>query len=168
MKSSQTENEQNTLKVFSNCSNKLKSSSLSSDCPKSRQTSNTYDNYNRYNDPYNLVPISKQNSLGLSISTNKKAFASGEIINITIINTGNQPLSVSGPDTNLKIRNLNTDQTYSPSSMLVKLVLDSGGSKRFAWNQLNATGMRMESANYSASVSLGLLNANATFSKSLN
>lgn len=129
---------------------------MSSDCPKYRQTSNTYDNYNRYNDPYNLVPISKQNSLGLS--TNKKAFAPGEIINITIINTGNQPLSFSGPDTNLKIRNLNTDQTYSPSSMLVKLVLDSGGSKRFAWNQLNATGMRVESANYSASVSLDIAN----------
>lgn len=167
LKSSQTENEQDTVKVFSNCSNRLKSSSLSSDCPKSRHSSNTY-NYNSNNGAYNLVPISKQNSMELTISTDKKIYAAGEIVNITIINAGNQPLSFSGPDTNMKIRNLNTSQTYSPSSMPGKLVLDSGASKRFPWNQLNSTGMQVDSGNYRASVSMGLLSANATFSISQN
>jgi hypothetical protein len=42
-----------------------------------------------------------------------------EIINTTIFNTDNQQLSFLRPDTNLKIRNPNADQTYSPTSMLV-------------------------------------------------
>lgn len=102
--------------MFSNCSNRLKSSSLSSDCPKSGHSSNTYDNYNSNNGDYNIVPISKQNSMELTISIDKKIYAPGEIVNITIINAGNQQLSFLGPDTNMKIRNLNTrvKLTYLP------------------------------------------------------
>jgi hypothetical protein len=103
----------------------------------------------------------------VNITTERKTYNIGDIVNIIVNNTGTQPLSFSNSTTQIIVKSLNTNQNHSVSSTgPVRFTLDPGASKNFTWDQKDEEGQQINPGNYSASVSLGSLNANTTFSTS--
>lgn len=101
----------------------------------------------------------------VNITTDRKTYNIGDIVNILVNNTGNQPLSFSNSTTQVIVTNLNTNQSYPVTSTgPVRFTLDAGASKTLTWDQRDEQGQQVNGGNYSSSVSLGSLNANTTFS----
>ncbi len=99
----------------------------------------------------------------IEISTDKDSYGKGETVNIRVKNEGSQPFVFSNTMSNVEIQNLNTGQNYKPSGMFGTLVLEPGATKTFFWNK-QVDRVQMIPGNYSVSVSVGSINANATFS----
>lgn len=104
-------------------------------------------------------------SEAVNITTERKTYHIGDIVRVTVNNSGTQPLTLSNSTAQVIVRSLDTDQTYPISSTgPVKFTLDTGASRNFTWDQKDIKGQQVKPGNYSASVSIGSLNANATFS----
>jgi hypothetical protein len=99
----------------------------------------------------------------LSISTDKPIYKIGEIVNITINNTGTDPLTFPNSILGLQIENSITHEKYPLLAAQVITILDSGGSRMLKWNQMNAFGQQVEAGNYTAITSTGSTSANRTF-----
>lgn len=113
--------------------------------------------------PLQTVSINQQIG-AINISTSKPSYKFGEIVNITIKNTGSDPLTFPNSILGLKIENAKTHEKYRLFSAQVITTLDSGGSKTLKWNQIDNFGNQVSEGNYTASTSTGSLNATATFS----
>jgi hypothetical protein len=106
-------------------------------------------------------------SEAVNITTDRKTYNIDDIVNIIVNNTGTQPLAFTNSTKQIIVKSLNANQNYSVSSTgPVRFTLDTGTSKNFTWNQKDEEGLQINPGNYSASVSLGSLNANTTFSTS--
>jgi hypothetical protein len=111
------------------------------------------------------VPHLTNNSEQLvGIYTDKPAYKAGDIVNITIINTGTEPLTFPNAVLGLTIQNADSHEKFSLMSAQVITVLDSGGTKSVKWDQKDSNGQQVGPSNYTASISTGLLTANKTFS----
>jgi hypothetical protein len=111
------------------------------------------------------VPHLTNNSEQLvAIYTDKPTYKIGDIVNITIINTGTEPLTFPNAVLGLTIQNTDSHEKFSLLSAQVITVLDSGGTKSAKWDQKDSNGQQVGPGNYTASISTGLLTANTTFS----
>ena len=99
----------------------------------------------------------------IAMTTDKSAYSRGEVVNITISNTGTEPLTFPNAALGLRIENSKTHETYPLLSAQVITTLDSGGKKSINWDQTNSNGKNVRAGNYTASTWTGLLNANVTF-----
>ncbi len=111
------------------------------------------------------VPHLTNNSEQLvAIHTDKPTYKIGDIVNITTINTGTDPLTFPNAVLGLTIQNTDSHEKYSLLSAQVITVLDSGGTKFVNWDQKDSNGQQVGPGKYTASISTGLLTANTTFS----
>jgi hypothetical protein len=110
--------------------------------------------------------LSQLNATGnesLTISTDKPFYKIGELVNITINNTGTDPLTFPNSILGLQIENSVTHEKYPLYAAQVITILDSGGSRMLKWNQMNSFGQQVEAGNYTAITSTGSTTANTTF-----
>ena len=63
----------------------------------------------------------------------------------------------------ISITNLETDHSFSISTIPDKFTLDSGTSKRIVWNQEDDSGDQVNSGKYRVTISIGSLDAKDTF-----
>jgi hypothetical protein len=108
--------------------------------------------------------MSSIKSEALAISTDKQMYKMGEIVNITIENTGTEPLTFPNAILGLTVEKAVTHEKYPLFSAQVITVLDLGGAKSLRWDQMDSNGQQVGEGNYTASTSTGSLNANTTFS----
>jgi hypothetical protein len=101
-------------------------------------------------------------SNSVSIFTDKQTYEKGQIVNITIENNSTEPFRIDNPKS-VVIKNLQSGETYSPSSLSKSKILPPGSSIEFEWNQQDRDGKQVSSGNYSSSVSVRSLKANSTF-----
>ena len=99
----------------------------------------------------------------IDITTDKRSYVPGEVVNITIRNTGTEPLTFPNAALGLRIENSKTHEKYPLFSAQVITTLDSGGKKSVNWDQMDSNGKNVRPGNYTATTSTGLLNANVTF-----
>ena len=99
----------------------------------------------------------------IDIITDKSTYVPGEAVNITIRNTGTEPLTFQNAALGLRIENSKTHEKYPLFSAQVITTLDSGGKKSVNWDQMDSNGKNVRPGNYTATTSTGLLNANVTF-----
>lgn len=116
---------------------------------------------NNLNDSLRRVGDSIQS---INITSDKKSYKPGEVVNITIKNTGAVPLTFPNSILGLTIQNAATDERYPLFSAQVITILDSGQEKSLKWDQRGSFGQQVKDGNYTASTSSGLINANTTFS----
>lgn len=100
----------------------------------------------------------------ISVTTDKEKYNQGEAVNITILNEGTQPLHFSGANSDIKITNLGTGESFVPSVIIPTSLIPSGSSKTFMWNQQDYRGGQVEAGNFTAQVSIDALRSNTTFS----
>ncbi len=99
----------------------------------------------------------------VTITTDKKTYNPGEIVDITIKNTGTEPLTFPNSILGLTIENAHTREKYPLFAAQVITVLDSDGAKSIKWDQKDSSGQQVRPGNYTASVATGSLIANTTF-----
>ena len=118
--------------------------------------------------PNSLIPSENETAVKeskdgrIGISTDKENYRPEEVVVMNVKNLGNQSLIFSDSKSDVIISNLNGNQTYEPST-LGTLALEPNGIKTFSWNQQDTKGQQVNNGNYSASISLGTLSANTTF-----
>jgi len=99
----------------------------------------------------------------IDIVTDKRTYAPGELVNITIRNIGTEPLTFPNAALGLRIENSKTHEEYPLLTAQVITTLDSGGKKSVNWDQIDSSGKNVRPGNYTATTSTGSLNANVTF-----
>ena len=99
----------------------------------------------------------------INITTDKKSYKPGEVVNITIKNTGAVALTFPNSILGLTIQSEDTREKYPLFSAQVITTLDSGGEKSLKWDQKDSFGQQVKQGNYTGSTSSGLINANTTF-----
>jgi hypothetical protein len=99
----------------------------------------------------------------IGIVTDKRTYAPGELVNITIRNIGTEPLTFPNAALGLRIENTKTHEEYPLLTAQVITTLDSGGKKSVNWDQTDSSGKNVRPGNYTATTSTGSLNANVTF-----
>jgi hypothetical protein len=109
-------------------------------------------------------PLNMTERENLAISTDKPAYKKGEMVNITIMNNGTDPLTFPNSILGLTIENSVTHEKYPLFAAQVITTLDSGGSRSLNWNQIGPFGQQVEEGNYTASTLSGSITANTTFS----
>ena len=118
--------------------------------------------------PNSLIPSENETAVKeskdgrIGISTDKENYRPEEVVVMNVKNLGNQSLIFSDSKSDVIINNLNGNQTYEPST-LGTLALEPNGIKTYSWNQQDTKGQQVNNGNYSASISLGTLSANTTF-----
>ncbi|HEX9318794.1 MAG TPA: hypothetical protein VF884_07650 [Nitrososphaeraceae archaeon] len=153
------------------CSDRPRSSLLSSSshCSISSKSPNAQENaaqteiQNAIQKLQNETTTLSSSRNSLNISTDKKLYGEGEIINITLSNSGDQNLIFSPVNSAVTIKNLNTSDVYTPSSILTKSIIHPGQSKIFTWDQHDYTGQLVSPGDYSAIISIGPLISNSSF-----
>ena len=76
----------------------------------------------------------------LSIVTEKIDFKKGEIISITLVNSGTIPLRADEPSFDLKISGLDGVEMYSPRTVDVPSVIEPRNDVTFTWDQIKNNG----------------------------
>lgn len=99
----------------------------------------------------------------LTITTDKKTYQPGEIVIITVKNSGVEPLTFPNSALGLKVENSITKEKYPIFSAQVITTLDSGGEKSLKWDQTDSSGNQVKEGRYTAFVSSGHPNASQTF-----
>lgn len=100
----------------------------------------------------------------ISVTTDKQTYNPHETVNINIKNIGTQQFHFSGTNSEIQIRNLKTNETFIPSPLLLSSLIPSGSSKIITWNQEDFSGHQVVSGNYRVEASMGVFDANSTFS----
>ena len=98
----------------------------------------------------------------IAIFTNKHTYNKGADITIIVKNNGAQSVTFSD-QLDISITNLETDHSFSISTIPDKFTLDSGTSKRIVWNQEDDSGDQVNSGKYRVTISIGSLDAKDTF-----
>ena len=99
----------------------------------------------------------------ISVASDKQIYRPHENINISITNAGTKPVKFSSSDSDIKIINMGTNESFIPATILLSSVIPSGSSKVILWNKEDFTGQQVKTGNYSAIVTVGSLKGNATF-----
>ena len=103
-----------------------------------------------------------------NVTTDKNSYLPGEVINITVKNSGTEPLEFPDSILGLTIENTVTHETPLFGAEVIT-TLDSGATKTLDWDQMGSSGQRAEVGNYTASVSTtDRVNASTTFELSAN
>jgi len=117
---------------------------------------------NRAQQESESITSTSNESNSVSIFTDKQTYEKGQIVNITIKNNSTEPFRIDNPKS-VVIKNLQSGEAYSPSSLSKSKILPPGSSIEFEWNQQDRDGKQVSSGNYSSSVSVRSLRANSTF-----
>lgn len=100
----------------------------------------------------------------INITTDKQIYNPGEIVGISIKNSGSEQLTFPNSALGLKIKNLASNELYPILSSQVITILGPGDSKSLRWDQIGIDGNQAPSGNYSASVNSGINTAETSFS----
>jgi hypothetical protein len=108
-------------------------------------------------------PGSRVKFQSINITTDKRIYKPGEVVNITIKNTGATTLTFPNSILGLTIENAVTHDKYPLLSKQSITTLDSGGQKTIKWDQKDTFGQQVKEGNYTAFAHSGLINASRTF-----
>lgn len=97
--------------------------------------------------------IQAQSNSILQIATNKNTYKLGETVDITIKNSGRQPLEFSDSILGLTIQNTKTDQKAGLFGSQVMCELKPDESKTVQWNQKDEEGNQVQAGTYDARTS---------------
>ena len=100
----------------------------------------------------------------INITTDKQIYNPGEIVGISIKNSGSEQLAFPNSALGLMVRNLASNELYRILSSQVITILGPGDSKSLRWDQIGIDGNQAPSGNYSASVNSGINTAETSFS----
>ena len=99
------------------------------------------------------LPINLATAQRLEISTNKETYNLGEKAEITVKNNGNESLSFSDSLLGIRIKNLDTGQSFGLGiAAQVITQLPPGESRIFVWNQKDNEGEQAKPGNYRISL----------------
>jgi hypothetical protein len=125
---------------------------------------NVQNETNLANDTFVNGEIKNSISDIINITTDKQIYNPGEIVGISIKNSGSEQLTFPNSALGLKIKNLASNELYPILSSQVITILGPGDSKSLRWDQIGIDGNQAPSGNYSASVNSGINTAETSFS----
>ena len=127
-------------------------------------SNNVQNETNLANDTFVNGEIKNSISDIINITTDKQIYNPGEIVGISIKNSGSEQLTFPNSALGLKIKNLASNELYPILSSQVITILGPGDSKSLRWDQIGIDGNQAPSGNYSASVNSGINTAETSFS----
>ena len=127
-------------------------------------SNNVQNETNLANDTFVNGEIKNSISDIINITTDKQIYNPGEIVGISIKNSGSEQLAFPNSALGLKIKNLASNELYPILSSQVITILGPGDSKSLRWDQIGIDGNQAPSGNYSASVNSGINTAETSFS----
>ena len=127
-------------------------------------SNNVQNETNLANDTFVNGEIKNSISDIINITTDKQIYNPGEIVGISIKNSGSEQLIFPNSALGLKIKNLASNELYPILSSQVITILGPGDSKSLQWDQIGIDGNQAPSGNYSASVNSGINTAETSFS----
>ena len=127
-------------------------------------SNNVQNETNLANDTFVNGEIKNSISDTINITTDKQIYNPGEIVGISIKNSGSEQLTFPNSALGLKIKNLASNELYPILSSQVITILGPGDSKSLRWDQIGIDGNQAPSGNYSASVNSGINTAETSFS----
>ena len=127
-------------------------------------SNNVQNETNLANDTFVNGEIKNSISDIINITTDKQIYNPGEIVGISIKNSGSEQLTFPNSALGLKIKNLASNELYPILSSQVITILGPGDSKSLQWDQIGIDGNQAPSGNYSASVNSGINTAETSFS----
>lgn len=110
-----------------------------------------------------LKTNSNQVNSPLIMTTDKTIYSPGEIVNITVTNTGLEPLTFPNAALGLTIRNVATNQTYPIFSAQVITTLNANESASVTWGPISLDRSEVPPGDYVASLRSGVSTENVTF-----
>ena len=127
-------------------------------------SNNVQNETNLANDTFVNGEIKNSISDIINITTDKQIYNPGEIVGISIKNSGSEQLTFPNSALGLKIKNLASNELYPILSSQVITILGPGDLKSLQWDQIGIDGNQAPSGNYSASVNSGINTAETSFS----
>ena len=100
----------------------------------------------------------------LIMTTDQNIYSPGETVNITMTNTGEEPLTFPNSALGLMIRNLATNESYPIYSAQVITTLNPNESSSVIWDTVASNGNPVPPGDYIASVRSGSSTTNVIFS----
>jgi hypothetical protein len=100
----------------------------------------------------------------LIMTTDQNIYSPGETVNITMTNTGEEPLTFPNSALGIMIRNLATNESYSIYSAQVITTLNPNESSSVIWDPVASNGNPVPLGDYIASVGSGSSTTNVIFS----
>ena len=100
----------------------------------------------------------------LIMTTDQNIYSPGETVNITMTNTGEEPLTFPNSALGLMIRNLATNESYPIYSAQVITTLNPNESSSVIWDTVASNGNLVPLGDYIASVMSGSSTTNVIFS----
>ena len=100
----------------------------------------------------------------LIMTTDQNIYSPGETVNITMTNTGEEPLTFPNSALGLMIRNLATNESYPIYSAQVITTLNPNESSSVIWDTVASNGNPVRLGDYIASVRSGSSTTNVIFS----
>jgi hypothetical protein len=100
----------------------------------------------------------------LIMTTDQNIYSPGETVNITMTNTGEEPLTFPNSALGLMIRNLATNESYPIYSAQVITTLNPNESSSVIWDTVASNGNPVLPGDYIASVRSGSSTTNVIFS----
>ena len=100
----------------------------------------------------------------LIMTTDQNIYSPGETVNITMTNTGEEPLTFPNSALGIMIRNLATNESYSIYSAQVITTLNPNESSSVIWDTVASNGNPVPPGDYIASVRSGSSTTNVIFS----
>jgi len=106
---------------------------------------------------------SEDNS-AIIMTTDKTVYSPGEIVNVTISNTGDMPIVFPNSALGLTIRSVETNETYPIFSAQVITSLNPNDSRSVTWDQTGLNGNQVPAGDYIASLGSGIASDEVAFS----
>jgi hypothetical protein len=108
--------------------------------------------------------VTSNNDNPLIMTTDQNIYSPGETVNITMTNTGEEPLTFPNSALGLMIRNLATNESYPIYSAQVITTLNPNESSSVIWDTVASNGNPVPLGDYIASVRSGSSTTNVIFS----
>jgi cytoskeletal protein RodZ len=108
--------------------------------------------------------VTSNNDNPLIMTTDQNIYSPGETVNITMTNTGEEPLTFPNSALGLMIRNLATNESYPIYSAQVITTLNPNESSSVTWDTVASNGNPVPLGDYIASVGSGSSTTNVIFS----
>ena len=108
--------------------------------------------------------VTSNNDNPLIMTTDQNIYSPGETVNITMTNTGEEPLTFPNSALGLMIRNLATNESYPIYSAQVITTLNPNESSSVIWDPVASNGNPVPPGDYIASLRSGSSTTNVIFS----
>jgi cytoskeletal protein RodZ len=108
--------------------------------------------------------VTSNNDNPLIMTTDQNIYSPGETVNITMTNTGEEPLTFPDSALGLMIRDLATNESYPIYSAQVITTLNPNESSSVIWDTVASNGNPVRLGDYIASVRSGSSTTNVIFS----